>query len=120
MVIVEKLIEMLPQYAKEVAGPLRNIESVKIVDTGSGQGVASYGKSIGATMLNIQEPLKELTGIDVSKLLTDLVNRGNTHTTVVIPEKDSKVVEPMASHVEDNRVTDFPNEKAIAPSLEMG
>ncbi len=120
VVIVEKLIEMLPQYAREVASPLKNIESVKIVDTGSGQGVASYGKSIGATMLNIQEPLKELTGIDVSKLLTDLVNRGNTHTTVVIPEKDSKVVEPMASHVEDNRVTDFPNEKAIAPSLEMG
>ena len=82
VIIVEKLIEMLPQYAKEIAAPLSNIESVKIIDTGDGKGVASYSKSITNTMAQIQEPLKELTGLDVTNLLTDLVNRGNTHTVM--------------------------------------
>lgn len=82
VVIAEKLIKMLPQYAKKIAAPLSNIDSVKIIDTGSGRGAASYSQSITNTMTQIQEPLKELTGLDVSQLLTDLVNRGNTHTVV--------------------------------------
>lgn len=82
VIIIEKLIEMLPQFAESISKPLSNIESVKIIDTGNGNGVSSYSKSITNTMAQIQEPLKELTGLDVSKLLTDLVNRGNTHTVV--------------------------------------
>lgn len=82
VVIVEKLIDMLPKYAKEVSAPLSNIDSVKIIDTGSGEGVSSFGQSITKTMAAIQEPLKEMSGLDVSKLLTDLVNRGNTHTVI--------------------------------------
>jgi flotillin len=90
VVIVEKLIEMLPLYAKEIAAPLSNIDSVKIIDTGNGNGTAAYGKSITNTMTQIQEPLKELTGLDVSQLLTDLVNRGNTHTVVRSEEAGAK------------------------------
>ncbi|WP_243292625.1 flotillin family protein [Bacillus sp. FJAT-47783] len=82
VVILEKLIDMLPEYAEKVAKPLSNIESVKIIDTGNGEGVTSYGKSVTNTMLQLQEPLKELTGVDLSKLLNDLANRGNTHTVV--------------------------------------
>ncbi|WP_227396167.1 flotillin family protein [Jeotgalibacillus aurantiacus] len=82
VILAEKLIDMLPIYAEKIAKPLENIESVKILDTGGGNGVASYGKSITQTMVELQEPLKELTGIDVSKLLSDMVNRGNTHTVV--------------------------------------
>ena len=82
VVILEKMIEMLPQYAREVAAPLKNIESVKIIDSGNGNGVGSYGKSMTNSMALIQESLKEATGLDVKQLMTDLVNRGNTHTVV--------------------------------------
>ncbi|TDL30844.1 flotillin family protein [Jeotgalibacillus sp. S-D1] len=82
VILAEKLIEMLPVYAEKIAKPLSNIESVKIIDTGDGNGVSAYGKSITQTMVGLQEPLKELVGIDVSKLLSDVVNRGNTHTVV--------------------------------------
>lgn len=82
VVILEKLIDMLPAYAEKVAQPLSNIDSVKIIDTGNGEGVSSFGKSVTNTMLQLQEPLKELTGVDLSKLLSDLANRGNTHTVV--------------------------------------
>lgn len=87
IIIAEKLIEMLPKYAEKIAQPLSNIDSVKIIDTGNGNGIASFGKSITQTMVELQEPLKELTGMDVTKLLTDLVNRGNTHTTVITPDE---------------------------------
>lgn len=86
VVIIEKLIEMLPLYAREIAAPLANIDSVKIVDMGTGDGIASFSKGITNTMVGLQEPLKELTGLDVSQMMKDLVNRGNTHTSVVVPK----------------------------------
>ncbi|OEH92332.1 flotillin family protein [Bacillus solimangrovi] len=79
VIITEKLIEMLPVFAEKVAQPLNNIDSVKIIDSGNGQGVPSYGKSVTKTMVDMQEPLKEMTGIDVGDLLKSYVNR-NTKT----------------------------------------
>ncbi|MCA1064402.1 SPFH domain-containing protein (plasmid) [Rossellomorea sp. AcN35-11] len=91
VVIVEKLIEMLPMYAEAMAKPLSNIDSVKIIDSGNGNGVASYGKSITGSMALVQESIKEATGIDVGNLLRDYVNRGNTHTVIREETKDSVV-----------------------------
>ncbi|WP_217589357.1 flotillin family protein [Lentibacillus saliphilus] len=82
VVIIEKLIDMLPEYAKQISAPLANIDSVKVIDTGNGKGLGSYNGTSVNTMAQVQETLKETTGIDVSKLLTDLVNRGNTHTVI--------------------------------------
>ncbi|MBU9723365.1 MULTISPECIES: flotillin family protein [Bacillaceae] len=112
VVIAEKLIEMLPQYAREIAAPLGNIDSIKIIDTGSGNGAASYSQSITNTMTQIQEPLKELTGLDVSQLLSDLVNRGNTHT-VVRPE-----VQQQAATKEDTASEDSVYETESAKKTE--
>ena len=101
IIITEKLIEMLPLYAEKIAAPLMNIDSVKIIDTGGNGGkggVAAYGKSITDTMVGLQEPLKELTGIDVSKLLTDVTNRGNTHT-IVMPDNTKEISIPKTTEV---------------------
>ncbi|MDT9027022.1 MULTISPECIES: flotillin family protein [Rossellomorea] len=75
VIITEKLIEMLPVFAEKIAQPLNNIDSVKIIDSGNGQGVPSFGKSITRTMLDMQEPLREMTGIDVGELLKSYANR---------------------------------------------
>ncbi len=80
VIITEKLIEMLPIFAEKIAQPLNNIESVKIIDSGNGQGVPSFGKSITRTMVDMQEPLKEMIGLDVSELLKSYVTRGNGGT----------------------------------------
>ncbi len=77
VIITEKLIEMLPVFAEKIAQPLTNIDSVKIIDSGNGQGVSSFGKSITKTMVDIQEPLKEMTGIDMGDLLKSYVTRSN-------------------------------------------
>jgi flotillin len=75
VIITEKLIEMLPVFAEKIAQPLNNIDSVKIIDSGNGQGVPSFGRSITKTMLDMQEPLKEMTGIDVGQLLRSYADR---------------------------------------------
>lgn len=77
VIITEKLIDMLPIFAEKVALPLSNIDSVKIIDSGNGQGIPSFGKSVTKTMVDMQEPLKEMTGIDVGELLKSYVNRNN-------------------------------------------
>lgn len=69
VIIAEKLIDMLPVFAEKVAQPLNNIDSVKIIDSGNGQGVPSFGRSVTQTMVDMQEPLKEMTGIDIADML---------------------------------------------------
>ncbi|MBM7603780.1 flotillin [Metabacillus crassostreae] len=85
VIITEKLIEMLPVFAEKIAQPLNNIDSVKIIDSGNGQGLPNFGKSITKTMVDIQEPLKEMTGIDMGALLksyADRTNKTSNHITV--------------------------------------
>ena len=83
VIITEKLIEMLPVFAEKIAQPLNNIESVKIIDSGNGQGVPSFGRSITKTMVDMQEPLKEMTGIDIAELIKSYT-RG-TSTQIAVP-----------------------------------
>ncbi|UTE78837.1 flotillin family protein [Rossellomorea sp. KS-H15a] len=91
VIITEKLIEMLPIFAEKIAQPLNNIDSVKIIDSGNGQGVPSFGKSITRTMLDMQEPLREMTGIDVGELLKSYANRTQpTHYQPAISESGDK------------------------------
>jgi flotillin len=81
VIITEKLIEMLPLFAEKIAQPLNNIDSVKIIDSGNGNGIPSFGKSITKTMVDMQEPLKEMTGIDIGELLKSYASRSNSNHT---------------------------------------
>ncbi|WP_260445686.1 hypothetical protein [Metabacillus elymi] len=72
-------------FAEKIAQPLNNIDSVKIIDSGNGQGVPSFGKSITRTMVDMQEPLKEMTGIDVAQLLKSYVSRSNGNQNQGVP-----------------------------------
>lgn len=72
--MLDMVLEMLPEYAKQVASPLGNIEKITVVDTG-GNGssgankVSAYATDLMATM---QESLKASAGIDVKELLDNL------------------------------------------------
>ncbi len=72
--ILDMVLEMLPEYAKQVASPLSNIDKITVVDTGgSGSSgankVSAYATDLMATM---QESLKASAGIDVKELLENL------------------------------------------------
>ncbi|WP_185819635.1 flotillin family protein [Salibacterium salarium] len=74
--ILEMMIKMMPDFAKAVSEPLNNIDSVKVIDTGSGQGVSNLAGSVTNNMAVMQDTLKESTGIDMKELLESFAGKG--------------------------------------------
>ena len=75
--ILDMIVRMMPEYAKQVAAPLSNIDKITVVDTGGGKGggankVTSYATDL---MAGLQETLKESSGIDVKQLIESYVER---------------------------------------------
>ncbi|WP_018922648.1 flotillin family protein [Salsuginibacillus kocurii] len=108
IIIKEKLIEILPEFAEKIAQPLNNIESVKIIDSGNGQGVSSFGKSVTNTMLDLQEPLKEIAGVDLGDMLQSLANGKEN-----VEDAAQKVYDKYTHHAaQDSQQDQAPNEAA--------
>ncbi|WP_027410788.1 flotillin family protein [Anoxybacteroides tepidamans] len=96
--ILDMIIKMLPEYAKQVASPLANIDKITIVDTGSGESgganrVAGYATNLMATL---QESLKASSGIDVKQLLENFSGKGN------VKESLDRLTEEIAGQKEDS------------------
>ncbi|RSK25783.1 flotillin family protein [Bacillus sp. HMF5848] len=82
--VLDMIVRMLPEYAKQVATPLSNIDKITVVDTGSGEGggankVTSYATNLMSTL---QESLKASSGIDVKDLLENFSGKGNIKASV--------------------------------------
>ena len=83
--ILDMVLEMLPEYAKQVASPLANIDKITVVDTGSdgsnggANKVTGYATNLMSTM---QESLKASAGIDVKELLENLSGKGDIRQSI--------------------------------------
>ncbi|NYV63862.1 flotillin family protein [Bacillus sp. Gen3] len=83
--VLDMVMKMLPEYAKQVASPLANIDKITIVDTGSSGSEGGANKVTGyATnlMSTLQESLKASSGIDVKELLENLSGKGNIRSSI--------------------------------------
>lgn len=81
---LDMIVKMLPEYAKQVASPLANIDKITVVDTGSGEGggankVTSYATNLMSTL---QETLKESSGIDVREMLENMSGKSDYAATI--------------------------------------
>ncbi|MBA9027655.1 MULTISPECIES: flotillin family protein [Bacillaceae] len=80
--VMDMILKMLPEYAKQVAAPLGNIDKITVVDTGSNgpnsgaNKVTSYATNLMSTL---QESLKASSGIDVKDLLESFAGKRNTY-----------------------------------------
>lgn len=78
--VLDMVLKMMPEYAKQVAAPLSNIDKITVVDTGSSDKnggankVSGYATNLMATM---QESLKASSGIDIKELLENLSGKRN-------------------------------------------
>ncbi|GER66731.1 hypothetical protein BpJC7_19160 [Weizmannia acidilactici] len=84
--VLDMILKVLPEYAKQVAGPLSNIGSITVVDTGSGTNggankITGYATDLMATL---QETLKASSGIDIREMLESL--SGKQQAQVPQPE----------------------------------
>ncbi|WP_044894987.1 flotillin family protein [Bacillus alveayuensis] len=83
--MLDMILKMLPEYAKQVASPLSNIDKITIVDTGSSDANGGANKVTGyATnlMATLQESLKASSGIDVKELLENISGKGNVKNSI--------------------------------------
>ncbi|AOV06598.1 flotillin family protein [Sporosarcina ureilytica] len=82
--MLDMVIRMIPDYAKQVASPLSNIDKITVVDTGGGEGggankVTSYATDLMSTL---QETLKETSGIDVKEMLENYAGKHNIRPSI--------------------------------------
>ncbi|PGY15269.1 flotillin [Bacillus sp. OV166] len=83
--ILDMIIKMLPEYAKQIAAPLSNIDKITVVDTG-GSGanggankITSYATNL---MASLQESLKASSGIDVKELIENYSGKSNVRKSI--------------------------------------
>lgn len=97
--ILDMVVNMLPEFAKQVASPLSNIDKITVVDTGSNGENGGANKVTGyATnlMSTLQESLKASSGIDVKNLLENFSGKGNIRESI---DQLSKI--PVKEEVEE-------------------
>ncbi|WP_223702113.1 flotillin family protein [Sutcliffiella deserti] len=83
--ILDMILKMLPEYAKQVAAPLGNIDKITVVDTGGSGENSGANKVTGyATnlMSTLQESLKASSGIDVKELIENFSGKGNVRNSI--------------------------------------
>jgi flotillin len=82
--MMDMMIKMLPEYAKQVAAPLSNIDKITVVDTGGGENgganrITGYATNLMSTL---QESLKASSGIDVKEMLENFSGKGNVRQSI--------------------------------------
>ncbi|KGR78897.1 flotillin family protein [Ureibacillus manganicus] len=100
--VLDMLVRMLPQYAKEVASPLANIDKITVVDTGNGEGgganrVTSYATNLMSTL---QETLKASSGIDVKELIENFAGKRSIANTIELKQEEKEVEQEEKEKVE--------------------
>ncbi|MGA9226430.1 MAG: flotillin family protein [Mesobacillus sp.] len=83
--ILDMILKMLPEYAKQVAAPLGNIDKITVVDTGGSDANGGANKVTGyATnlMATLQESLKASSGIDVKELIENFSGKANVRHSI--------------------------------------
>lgn len=86
VIITEKLIEMLPQYANAISNSLSNVDSIRILDGGKGEQLQSLPNVVTNMMANMNEGLGQMTGIDLTEIIENLSKR--QHQTIIKETKD--------------------------------
>ncbi|KGR78623.1 flotillin family protein [Ureibacillus sinduriensis] len=91
--VLDMIVRMMPEYAKEIASPLSNIDKITVVDTGNGEGgganrITSYATNL---MSSLQETLKASSGIDVKELIETFAGKPPNQATIEeINEKEEE------------------------------
>lgn len=74
--VLDLVVRMLPELAKEVAQPLGNIDKITVVDAGGGEGDGATRVSNYVTKLMAQAPemVKQVSGLDLNAMIQNMTN----------------------------------------------
>lgn len=105
--VLEMIVNILPDMAKNIAEPLSKIDKITIIDGGQGDGgngVGNLSQNVGAVMAKTFETLRETTGIDM-KGIVDAEIAGKTTRNINLTG-DSDVVKEVAEAIEATKAFD--------------
>lgn len=78
VILMEKVIDMLPEFARAVSEPLGKVESIRILDGGKGEQVNTIPNTVTNMLSSLQESLGQMTGFNLENLLKDMSNKKDT------------------------------------------
>lgn len=81
--VIDILAKMLPELAGRIAAPIAGIDKLTVVDTGSGDGAARVSNYVTSLMAQSGEMLKNVSGIDLEKLIRGVVEKYGAGTPAV-------------------------------------
>ena len=86
--IVQTIVEVLPQLAKNVAEPLSKVEKIVIVNSGSGRaaGASKITQDVADIVAQLPPVVEGLTGVDLKELLARFVNKGAKPTEAEVKD----------------------------------
>lgn len=79
VMLAELMIKTMPEFARALAEPLSNVENIRILDGGNGEGINSLSNGIIAQMANAEEGLNQMTGFNLTKMLENVSNQKKTY-----------------------------------------
>lgn len=74
--IRKNVVDMLPLLAKNIASSLDNVDSIKIIDSGNGNGLNTTNDYVLNNMAKMQEVVKETIGLDLKDYLITEAAKG--------------------------------------------
>lgn len=90
--IIEMLVNVLPEVAKNVAEPISAIDKVTVIG-GNSNGVSDVAGNVPIVMAKVFESVKEATGIDMTEIVKAQTFEGQTTKNINltgIPEHNNK------------------------------
>src|SRR5690625_71077 len=106
VILREKLIEMIPEFAKAVASSMHNVDSIRILDSGQGNQINSLPKAVTGNMVELQESLKEMTGIDLTNIINTISNVESTDEQHVAEQSEPEVAATDEAEVSSEKTDD--------------
>jgi flotillin len=76
--VFDRLLETLPEIAKQLAAPMASIDTLTVVST---DGASARPKAVAGNFLQLQELIKSTTGLDLTQIVSQLTDS----STVVVP-----------------------------------
>lgn len=69
--VLDLIVKMIPELAKQISTPLQNIDKLTVIDSGGGEGAAKVSNYVTQLMAQTPEMVKQVSGIDIQKMLTN-------------------------------------------------
>lgn len=85
--VLQMLVEVLPQVAREVAAPMAAIDKLTVVST---DGAGALPKQVTDNLVQTMELLKNTTGVDLQELVGRYASRGSTAPAAPVAAAETK------------------------------